>query len=158
MSLQYIIDGCNVIHHPDFIRDFPGKSVDLRISLIHSIKIKNLSGGKGLVWVVFDGYPDKAVMSMERANLRVIFSSKESADEKIKRILELTASPRGTIVVSDDKEVKYFTKIMHAKPVSVSAFIGGKKAKPDTVDSDERGINYSQMHQINEELKKIWLK
>jgi len=109
--------------------------------------------------LVFDGHPEYNLKAMERNRLRIIFSRNQSADEKIKRILELTDNPKNTIVVSDDKEIIYFARLMRAQSFSVEEFVKDDNAPASKgVAIEEKKINYSQMCKINDELKKIWLK
>lgn len=160
MSLQYIIDGCNVTHHPKFIRAVPRKSHDTRLSLVGLIKSRGLCGNaNNLVWIVFDGYPDRLIEGLEKGRLRIVFSYSRSADDKIKRILELIDRPRNAVVVSDDKEVSSFARLMHARTMSIEEFIKDDAfEKASKANLDEMKVNYSQMQKIDEELKRIWLK
>ncbi|MFY9402643.1 MAG: NYN domain-containing protein [Candidatus Omnitrophota bacterium] len=160
MSLQYIIDGCNVTHNFKFIKILPKKYSDSRAYLIELIKSRNLCGSSNnLIWVVFDGYPQEGLENLEKIRLKIIFSRRQSADEKIKKILELTDNPRNTVVVSDDKEVSSFARIMRAKAISVEEFIKVKVPPKDkSRNLDEAKVNYTQMQRINKELKEIWLK
>ncbi|MDD4982236.1 MAG: NYN domain-containing protein [Candidatus Omnitrophica bacterium] len=158
--MQYIIDGCNVTHHPKFIRAIPKRSADTRFSLVELIKSRGLCGNaNNLVWLIFDGYPDHLIEGLEKGRLRIIFSYNRSADDKIKRLLELIDRPRDAVVVSDDKEVSSFARLMHARSMSIEDFIkddvSGKRIK---VRPDEIKVNYSQMQKIDEELKRIWLR
>ncbi|MBN2831119.1 MAG: NYN domain-containing protein [Candidatus Omnitrophica bacterium] len=157
MSLQYIIDGCNVTHYPGFIKNIPKKPVDSRVFLIELIRLRNLCANKSLIWLVFDGYPDQGLENLEKGRLRIIFSRKQSADEKIKKILELTDNLKNTVVVSDDKEVASFAKIMRAKAVSVERFLGENRFKHKGFLPEEPKVSYSSMQKINEELKRLWL-
>lgn len=94
---------------------------------------------------------------LDDGNIKVIFSRNESADLRIKKIAELVANPKNLIVVSDDKEISFFIKSCGAKSISVEEFLGSKdKAGKLSVLSEEE-LTYSQMHKINEELKKLWL-
>jgi hypothetical protein len=158
MSLQYIIDGCNVTHHPKFLKNIPKKFSDSRLSLIELINLRNLCGSdNNLVWLIFDGYPDTSLEDYKKSNFRIIFSCQESADEKIKKLLELTDQPKNMVVVSDDKEVSLFARFMRAKSVSVEAFIKDDEVAKRRYVPDDVKLNYSQMHKINEELKRLWL-
>lgn len=160
MSLQFIIDGCNVTHHPDFLKSIPKRYLDSRADLIELIRIKRLCGSENnRSWVVFDGYVDPAINNLSSNNLNVIFSCGQSADDKIKGILENSGNARNFVVVSDDKEIIFFAKAYRAKAMSVERFIG-IKAKRQGVNQDpmEIKIGFSAMHKINEELRKLWLK
>lgn len=88
----------------------------------------------------------------------VIFSRVESADERIKKLLELIRSPGNVVVVSDDKEIKFFAKAYGAKSQSVEDFLSFQdKERSIRLGAAEPDITYTQKHKINEELKKIWL-
>ena len=76
-------------------------------------------------------------------------------------MVEASGNPKNVIVVSDDKEIKFFTKAIGAKVVSVEEFMGSKeklKQKKEQEDTLKLELTYSQMHKINQELRKIWLK
>ncbi len=88
----------------------------------------------------------------------VIFSRRESADERIKKLLELIPNPKNVVVVSDDKEIKFFAKASRAKSQSVKDFLSLQdRLAHRGAQIPETEISYTQMHKINEELKKIWL-
>ena len=88
----------------------------------------------------------------------VIFSRRESADERIKKLVELIPNPKNVVVVSDDKEIGFFAKSCRAKLESVEDFISFQdKLTRIKNAAPEAEITYTQMHKINEELKKLWL-
>jgi predicted RNA-binding protein with PIN domain len=162
MSLQYIIDGYNIINHPLFRQRINKKIKDQRSALLELIRRERLTGSsKNSVTVVFDGYPGLRYGhgNDANANLRVIFSGEESADERIKKMVESSRNPRDTAVVSDDKEIKFFVRAYAAKCLSIEEFMKPKKGsqKREEIVS-EPGLSYSQRHAINQELKRLWLK
>jgi len=163
MSLQYIIDGYNTINHPLFAR-INRKTRDNRIALLEFIKIKRLTGSaKNRITLVFDGYPDTHTPVSEQTddnNIDIIFARKETADERIKKIVQDSCNPKTIVVVSDDKEIKFFVKAFGVRVLSVEEFINRRK---DLVDLPKLApakpeLTYSQMHKINQELKNLWLK
>ncbi len=159
MSLQYIIDGYNVITHSRFTQQLPVRPGDSRVALLESIRTNRLSGSpNNRVTVIFDGYPDTA--ALKGANdIRVIFTQEESADERIKKIVEGSAVPKATVVVSDDKEIKFIVRACGARCMGVEEFLGqGRKAEGKTREAQSPELTYSQMEKINKELRKIWLK
>lgn len=159
MSLRYIIDGNNCLHHPDF--DYPKNTPDSRLALPAFILKHKLTGSrKNQVLLVFDGYPRAPQQNQGlQDNIEIIFSRKETADQTIKRLLEKAAGVKNIIVVSDDKEIRIFTRLIGARSLSVKDFICRKerliRAQTDPVKSE---LSYTQMHKINQELRKIWLK
>lgn len=164
MSLEYVIDGYNVINHPAFSRYSSKKIHDKRKALVNLIKTSRLTGSlNNKIIVVFDGYPSSQgddCLKTDSEPVCVIFSRDESADDKIKRIVESCPNPKIVIVVSDDKQIQLIVKALNAGVMGVEEFICGKeKLKKNYADDEPKAkLNYSQMHQINAELEKLWLK
>jgi len=158
MSLQYIIDGYNITNHPSFLKQIPKRSPDTRVALIQLIRFKKLCGSKNnSSCIVFDGYPGDAPVNLEEGAIKIVFSRGMSADERIKKMLELIPQPKNVIVVSDDKEIRFFAAACGAKTQGVKDFIKPEDNLTRSKEEPEPEISYAQMHKINEELKKIWL-
>ena len=159
MSLQYIIDGYNIINHPLFAR--LNKHIqNPQTVLLTFIRTKRLTGSyKNKTIVVFDGYPPSDIRLCDEGNLTVIFSRKINADEKIKMLVEESANRKTIIVVSDDKEIKFMVKSLGAAVLGIEEFIGCKKKSQEKQREPLKlELTYSQMDEINQELRKIWLK
>jgi predicted RNA-binding protein with PIN domain len=162
MSLQYIIDGCNVINHPIFIARANKRITDQRAALLELIKSKRLTGSaRNKVIVVFDGYAaaqDIHAISRQASAVEVIFSRKETADERIMKLVSDFCATKSTVVVSDDNQIRIFAKSAGAKVLGVEEFIAckDKQAGPDD-EQAKTDLNYTQMQKINQELKKLWL-
>jgi predicted RNA-binding protein with PIN domain len=160
MSLQYIIDGYNLINHPLFAKNHK-KRVGIQIALLEFIRGKRLTGSlKNRVIVVFDGYFEFPGQQDNPYGIRVIFSQEETADEQIKKLVEASVQPRNIVVVSDDKEVRFTAKALGASALGIEEFMEAKKTaaqqkKPDMLKPE---LNYTQIAKINQELKKRWLK
>ncbi|MFH0826785.1 MAG: NYN domain-containing protein [Candidatus Omnitrophota bacterium] len=169
MSLQYIIDGYNLINHPLFAR-LHKTTEHKENALLDFIRIHKLCGkpkNKGLV--VFDGYKDLSWQGGSCPDIEVVFSRRETADERIKRIVEAGNRPKNLVVVSDDREIAFFARQAGAQPMSVEDFLcrahpvrrlqatAEKKSKRQKEEPDPK-ISYSLMHKINQELSQIWLK
>jgi predicted RNA-binding protein with PIN domain len=160
MSLQYIIDGYNITNHPSFIKLIPKRYSDSRLALVQLIKTSGLTASpSNKCLVVFDGYADSAWDNLAAGNIEVTFSRRVSADERIKRLVELTSTPKNIIVVSDDKEIIFFVRSCGARSMSAEDFLGTRKKKGSVGKKTppEPEISYTQMHKINEELRKLWL-
>ncbi len=161
MSLRYIIDGYNLINHPLFSRAQKHSS-DPSTALTAFIKIHRLTGSlKNKATIVFDGYPPSSGWNCGDSGINVIFSRDISADDEIKIIVEQSADRKNIIVVSDDREIKFCAKSLGAQSKGIEDFIGVKeKSRNDRKQANlaEQKLNYSQMQEINQELKRIWLK
>jgi predicted RNA-binding protein with PIN domain len=159
MSLQYIIDGYNVVNHPSFNRS--NNIQQVREKLVGLIKEKRLCGSpRNKVTVVFDGYPGGQNSTDFAPGINIIFSGDISADEKIKRLVENSDNPKNIIVVSDDNEIKSFVKSCGSRGEAAEDFIGRKKhpRAPESRDLLKTDLNYSQISKINKELAQRWLK
>lgn len=163
MSLQYILDGNNIINHPSFT-SCNRQIRDSRASLLEYITIKRICGSsRNKIIVVFDGYPYSVNLRQINPEISVMFSKSVSADEKIKNILEKTANSKNTVVVSDDKEIIFFVKSVGSLSLSVEEFInpGAKQRQKKSKEKEEfikPELTYTQMEKINQELKKLWIK
>jgi len=159
MSLRYIIDGYNLINHPLFARSHKRIKYP-QLALLEFIRSKNLTGSyKNKVTVVFDGYLDLPQHKESDFEIKVLFSGQETADEKIKKMLEGSSNCRTTVVVSDDREIKFFAKLSGARAMNIEEFAGPRAGSVDKArETVKPGLNYSQVNKINQELSKIWLK
>jgi len=98
MSLRYIIDGNNVLHHPDLASPRQGR--DPRFALVDFILRHKLTGSRNnKVILVFDGYPPTTTRSESPENTEIIFSRRETADQTIKRLLEKSATVKNILVI-----------------------------------------------------------
>ncbi len=161
MSLQYIIDACNLINHPKF-KPVSKSALNLPQALADFIRFNKLVGSKNnTVLLVFDGYPPNVGDIPREAGLTCQFSRNKEADELIKADIQASPAPRNIIVVSDDKEVQLSSRFLRAQACSVSDFIGDKRgsrrgtaSQPDALDFE---LSHIQIQKINAELKKKWL-
>jgi len=162
MSLQFIIDGNNIINHAQFTR-INKRIKNRRLALLDLIKIKKLTGShKNQATVVFDGYPqDFYSPNGKAAGIDVIFSRHQTADERINKIAEQAKQPLNTVVVSDDRQIRLFAKSLRCRVMAVEEFILPKKNRAPGREGEgliKPELNYTQIHKINEELGRIWLK
>ena len=158
MSLHYVIDGYNLIKQTP--RLTKKRLKDSRVGLVRFIKEKRPQGSKkNLVTIVFDGAPDMPVRS-SGTDIKVIFTKNESADDWIKRSVENTKNPKQIVVVSNDKQIRFYVRSLGAKILSVEEFIAEKQkfGLPDEPSQSKIELSSQQAQQITEELRKIWLK
>ncbi|MFA4889005.1 MAG: NYN domain-containing protein [Candidatus Omnitrophota bacterium] len=156
MSLQYVIDGYNIIHHPLFEKIAPRKD-NSRASLVAFIWQSKLCGSKNnSVRIIFDGYAERESGS---SGIKVVFSEDKQADELINEIVRESRSPKTLVVVSDDLQIRIFAKAHGVAVASAGEFLGRSEKLPAKDSAkDEEKLNYSQMHKVNQELRKLWLK
>ena len=157
MSLHFIIDGYNLLKHRAFSP--PPGIHDSRFALIQFLRIEKPCGSpKNKVTIIFDGYSGD--FSLSGLEFEVIFSCEDSADDKIKRIIEIEAAPKCLVVVSDDRQIRDFARLCGVVSLGIEEFLSPprKKATGREKDLTKADLSYSQAHKINEELRKLWLK
>ncbi len=115
------------------------------------------------VTIVFDGQAD--VWGPNPGGcVRVIFTEGESADDKIKRIVEQSPHKKNFVVVSNDKDIVLYARALGAKVLTVQAFMahattGHRQHKGSQASAAEgKNISSTQADRINQELSKLWLK
>lgn len=163
MSLQFIIDAYNIINHPAFSLQINKKIKDQKIALLELIRTKRLTGSlRNRLALIFDGYPnmqDAKSLRENNACVSIIFSRGVSADDCIRKIVENSGNPKNTVVVSDDKAIKFFVSSLGAHSVSVDEWLKRKgNLGQERSDLLKPELTYQEMQKINAELKDIWLK
>jgi len=159
MSLLYIIDAYNTIHHITFV-PIRKKIKDPQRALLEFIKDRRLGKkSKSKITVVFDGYPQVSAQNLEETDINMVFSREETADARIKRMVETSKNPKNIVVVSDDREIIFFVKSIGSRSIGVEEFIN-PQVKPQRKKEDliKPELNFSQINKINQELKALWLK
>jgi predicted RNA-binding protein with PIN domain len=159
MSLHYVIDGYNVIRHASFVTKSSSSPAG---ALISCIRNKRLCGSlKNKVTLVFDGYPTMSNPYQPSGDCEVLFSQDESADDRIRYIVEHIANPKIVIVVTDDRSVQFHAKAAGASIIGVEEFITAKEEsaqrKSEREDSKPE-ISSVDSDRINKEFRKLWLK
>ena len=158
MSLDYIIDGYNIIYSDD---KFLSKTLEgKRNNLINFLSDKRPQGSsKNKTIVVFDGreeYPgDTRARKSVFRGIDIVFSVGRSADEEI---VEIASSCRNQIIiVTDDKGIRRMAACGNVRFMGCVEFIS--KAKPVNHGiSESKREKLKDANKINEELKKIWFK
>jgi predicted RNA-binding protein with PIN domain len=166
MSLAYVIDGYNIIHHTGFSTS-KSNFKDDRLALLELIYSCRLCGSRrNSITVVFDGYSDEASLKENNFAIKVVFSFDITADEKIKRIVEESINTKTIVVVSDDRQVSSSAKHLGAKSLGVEEFLGILEKKRNSSKKNnklksvepKKNLSYTQAKNINDELKDLWLK
>ncbi len=153
--LWYIIDGWNVIHKITSLKN----SFSPKEEFISFIKKYHLTGSRNnRVTIIFDGNADLLLKNRER-QFEIIFSGTESADELICRKVNIYKNKHQIVVVSDDYEIINYVKAQGANVLSTAHFLKRKKKKKVIKhDKEEKNIDYTLKKEINDELRRIWLK
>jgi predicted RNA-binding protein with PIN domain len=159
MSLHFLIDGYNLIKRSSTLAQ---KSLeDGRQSLIGFVETKRPQGSeRNRVTIVFDGKPGMYGLPTT-TTASVIFTEYESADDRIKAIVEDAANKKEIVVVTDDKDLYLYVRKLGANVMSNAEFVGkaghaSGKSGPKTAEK-AKIISSVFEYKINQEFEKIWL-
>lgn len=155
--LLYIIDAYNVLHKIPSLC----KSDNPQIELIQYIKQNKITGSRNnKVIIVFDGWARMRIIKEDE--FEVVFSCDKSADdiikERIDRIKKLSKYPLSeVIVVSDDREIRDYAKRQGVVSKRIGDFLKVTRVYNKSRE-ESRDISYPLQKEINDELRRIWLK
>lgn len=153
----YILDGYNIINQ---IEEFFNQSLAHQRELLIKFLIQKKPQGsyKNKVVIIFDGNKEVGFNKYENLksyNIEIIFTTYQTADEKIKQIAKTLKNPKDFVVVSDDKEIRNYVRYYGVKVLSVKEFIK-KDNKPKSQHKVKEKFDFcdKEFQQINYEIKK----
>lgn len=165
MSLHFILDGYNLVKQD---ANFAVLKLEAgRLALLKLIESRKLQGSdSNPVTVVFDG---QLGHTEERysAGINVVFTSVETADDWIKRFVEDSQTPKSIVVVTDDREIRYFVRALGAALMGTREFLEGRGSrrreadrarKLKRVQNDKKNIPSVVEDKITSEMSQVWLK
>ncbi|MDD5019309.1 MAG: NYN domain-containing protein [Candidatus Omnitrophica bacterium] len=160
MSISYIVDGYNAIKSAAPYCDLPLRQARERFFSYLETRRPHGSLRNRLI-VVFDG-SSEVFGCRNNQTFEIIFTSGESADDKIQEIVVSSKNPGIVVVVTDDRALGYAVRRAGARTMSCHEFfktaaVRGARAsvrEPDTKNL----LNIVQREKITEECRKIWLK
>ncbi len=160
MATRYILDGYNIIKQDDVWADLT--LADGRQALLAMLMTKRPHGSRrNQVLVVFDGQPDVwGGAALGDEGVRVVFTTGETADAYIRRLIEDSREVKNMIVVTDDREIQVYVRGLGARVKPVKEFLGVVcPAKRGPVRREkEKDISVVVERRINAELESVWLK
>jgi len=156
MSLHFIIDGYNLIKQTNLLKR--ANLEDSRAALIRFLTIERPQGSRNnKITVVFDG-KEGDFCHRPVSYIQVIFAQKQSADDKIKRLVEKSPNPKNVVVVTNDKEIRFFVRQLGAEVKTTEEFLlKSQQQKAKAKIDDKIDLSPSESARITEEMKKLWL-
>jgi predicted RNA-binding protein with PIN domain len=152
-----LIDGYNLIKRSSSLAD---KSLETgRQSLISFIEQRRPQGSeRNRVTVVFDGKPGMYGLP-NASEVSVYFTEYESADDRIKWLVDEAVNKKELVVVTDDRDLMLYVRKLGAQVMSVSEFFGKVRTSgaPGKAGADKKVITSAFEYNINQEFEKIWI-
>lgn len=147
--LSYIIDGNNLIGKISSLMNLQKKDKQAsREKLVYMLD-RYFIQKKANVTLHLDGHAGSKINS---SKMKIVYSENVTADEKIKKQISQSKSPRNIVVVTSDSNLAQFAKVCAATIVSSDEF--SSEIKKSSQQADEQ----SKIDSINniDEFKKLF--
>lgn len=131
----YIIDGNNLIGKSSALSSIQKKDKQLAREKLVYLLDRYFSQKKFTVYLHLDGFPSE---NLNSATMKIIYSQKLTADDKIKKQIEDSTSRRNITLVSSDLNLAEFAKVCGSKIVSSEGFIKYLQSNNDQDDEESR--------------------
>ena len=146
---HYIVDGNNVIHKVKSLSQLVKKDKQSpREKLIYMIE-DYFQGRKTKITIHYDGFER---LPIRTSFLKIIYSDKKTADEKIKHQIEYEDNSKNLTVITSDDNIKSFARKCGCEVISSENFIKQLQSRGKV---DEEAAKISSMSN-NEYFKNIF--
>jgi predicted RNA-binding protein with PIN domain len=147
--LTYIIDGNNLIGKISSLMNLQKKDKQASREKLVYILDRYFVQKKANVSLHLDGHPGGRINSLK---MKIFYSENQTADEKIKKQISQSKTPRSIIVITSDSNLAQFAKVCSNTVVSSDEFAAEIKKSTSNADEDAK-IN--SMNNIDE-FKKLF--
>ena len=148
MIRHYIIDGNNLIGKIKSIWELQKKDKQASREKLAFLLDRYFSKKKIKVTLHFDGFAGDAIKTYK---VKIIYSDKKTADQKIKNQIDNLKNPKLAAVVSSDNNVKQYAKL------NSCTIINSEDFAKEVLNDRNTNIEQDKINQIdNEELKLLF--
>lgn len=133
---KYLIDGNNLIGKIKSVAKIHTKDKQASREKIAYLLDRYFTNKKIIVFLHFDGFENRKI---KVKSIKIVYSENLSADEKIKKQIELEKNNRNTVVVSSDNSIKDFAKVCGCN-IILSEDFGQEITKTNHQDDEETRI------------------
>ena len=140
---HYIIDGNNLLGKERLLIQLQKKDKQQSREKLAFMLSRYFGKGKASVSLHFDGFEREVIRV---ANIRIVYSGNNSADDKIKTEIENSKNPKNIILVTSDSNLMEFGKVCSCKVIKSEDFVkhllssrstDEEQAKIDAINSAE---------------------
>lgn len=136
--LTYLIDGNNLIGKIPSIFKLQNKDKQASREKISHILDRYFHSKKSKVILFFDGFENGKINT---SNLKIIYSDKLSADNKIKTYISDSKSTKNIVVITSDSNLAQFAKKCSSTIISSDSFAVDLTKKSDDDESYKLNAN-----------------
>ncbi len=131
--INYIIDGNNLIGKNTFLMRLQKKDKQSSREKLVLMLDRFFYNRKNSVTLHLDGFPGERINS---SKVKIVYSQNLTADERIKKQIENSASRKNTFVVTSDNNLAEFARVCSCKVISSEEFLSMIQ-KADKMDDEE---------------------
>ena len=138
-----MIDGNNLIGKISYLYKLGKKDKQATREKLVLLLERYFHGSKNKVFIHFDGFPGDAIRTHKT---RIIYSERKTADDTIRRDIELSDNPRNIILVTSDHSLAEFARVCSSKVISSEEF--SSVLQKQGSDSEEQRIKSIDIDEI----------
>jgi predicted RNA-binding protein with PIN domain len=147
--ITYIIDGNNLIGKISSLMNLQKKDKQASREKLVFMLDRYFSKKKFKIALHFDGHPNTAINS---SRMKIVYSENLTADDRIKKQISQSKSPRNLSVVTSDSNLAQFARVCSCNVISSEKFVA--EINKSGLNSDEQSI-IDSMNNIDE-FKKLF--
>ncbi len=131
--LNYIIDGNNLIGKISSLMQLQKKDKQASREKLVNILDRFFSNKKAHVTLHLDGHSGLGINS---TRMKIVYSENQTADERIKKQIAQSKSPRNIIVVTSDSNISQFAKVCSSNVILSEIFAA--EIRKNNFEEDEQ--------------------
>ena len=148
--ITYLIDGNNLIGKIKSLNKIQAKNKQASREKLAFMIENYFRNKKARVTIHFDGFENDPIRA---AKIKIQYSEKKTADEKIKKDIEAAKSRRLISVITSDNNVAEFAKVCGCRVISSEEF-GREVSKRGNVDLEKQKVE--EMKKENDYFRKLF--
>lgn len=142
--IHYIIDGNNLIGKINFLHKMQQKDKQSSREKLAFMIDNYFHDKKAKVTIHFDGYKN---LPIKLNHAKIVYSESKSADDKIKKQIELANSRKNLLVITSDKNIQEFARVCSCLIIKCEEFAKTIQSKKQ---DDEKDIIEKMNNNFNE--------
>lgn len=130
---KYLIDGNNLIGKIQSLSKLQKKDKQASREKLSHMLDRYFASKKAEVFLHFDGFANQKISTIKT---KIVYSNSQSADEKIKKQIELERNRKNSVVISSDINIRDYAKVCGCEVILSEEF--GKMLYKSETKTDEK--------------------
>ena len=133
---HYIIDGNNLIGKIDSLKKMQQKDKQHSREKLASMVDNHFRGKKLKITIHFDGFEN---IPIKPNSSKIVYSDNKSADENIKKQIELSKNRKNLVVITSDNNIQEFARVCSSGIMKSEEFL--KMIERNEIDEEKNIID-----------------